>query len=205
MTYRRWHCRLYLIKRQPHPPHNQQLAPIFGVMGGGTASPYRLLIPPKPHGRLPIVPLIRIRGTMGSLRGGPREGRVRRWRNRGPEVRRFGVPSWVRMGPPRRGRPVKGQRRGAAWRVILQASPPTLPSQRAKNPGGVCNLLRLRRLRGYSCIYGLTNRICVSCVCMPLVTEPEKTRARHDMSSPQKLRCTLAHRPAGLRRPPIIS
>jgi hypothetical protein len=36
-------------------------------------------------------------------------------------------------GSPRRGRRVKSQSRGTAWRVILQASPVTLPSERAMN------------------------------------------------------------------------
>src|ERR1035437_5838520 len=39
-----------------------------------------------------------IRGTTGSLRGVPRESLVQGWRNRGPEARLFGAPSWVRMG-----------------------------------------------------------------------------------------------------------
>jgi hypothetical protein len=42
-------------------------------------------------------------------------------------------------GSPRRGRPVKGQSRGTAWRVILQASPVTLPSERAMNRGLACD------------------------------------------------------------------
>src|ERR1035437_9871015 len=37
-------------------------------------------------------------------------------------------------GSPRRGRRGKGQSRGTAWRVILQASPVTIPSERAMNP-----------------------------------------------------------------------
>jgi len=41
-----------------------------------------------------------IRGTTGRLRGDPRDGRVQGWRNRGSEARRFGSPSWVRMGRP---------------------------------------------------------------------------------------------------------
>ena len=54
--------------------------------------------PPEPHRSLPVVPSIRIEGTTGRLRDGPREGRVQGGRNREPEARRFGVPSWVRMG-----------------------------------------------------------------------------------------------------------
>src|ERR1035438_7507124 len=36
-------------------------------------------------------------------------------------------------GSPRRGRRVKGQGRGTAWRVTLQASSVTIPSERARN------------------------------------------------------------------------
>jgi|ERR1017187_5408615 hypothetical protein len=40
---------------------------------------------------------MQIEGTTGRLRGGPRDGRGQGGRNRGPEARRFGVPSWVQM------------------------------------------------------------------------------------------------------------
>src|ERR1035441_3234603 len=56
-------------------------------------------------------------------------------------------------GPPRRGRRVKGQSRGTAWRVILQASPVTTPAERAMNLrpqppalSPVCSAMGRRRL-----------------------------------------------------------
>jgi hypothetical protein len=51
-------------------------------------------------------------------------------RNRGPETWGAKLGS---AGSPRRGTRVKGQSRGTAWRVILQASPVTIPSERAMN------------------------------------------------------------------------
>ena len=64
----------------------------------GNSVPYGPLLPPEPHRRHTVVPLIRIRGTTVCLRGGPRDG-------------------LVRVGA------IGGQSRGTAWRVILQASP----------------------------------------------------------------------------------
>ena len=69
---------------------------------------------------------------MGRLWGGSRDCLVQGWRSRGS-----GSPVWGAKvgsdGSPRCGRRVRGQRRGTAWRVILQANPETLPSERAMN------------------------------------------------------------------------
>src|ERR1035437_1239330 len=71
--------------------------------------------------------LIRIRGTTVRLRGGPRDGLVQ------------GSTVWGAKlgsdGSPRRRRRVNvnGQSRGTAWRMILLASPLTMPSERAIN------------------------------------------------------------------------
>ena len=73
-----------------------------------------------------------IRGATGSLRGVPREGLVQGWRNRGPEAQQFGG---AKLGPdrsPRHGGRVKGQSRSTAWRMILQASPATVPAKTAR-------------------------------------------------------------------------
>ena len=67
----------------------------------GSSGPYRPLIsvaPSEPRRSLTVVPSIQIEGTTVRLRRGLRDGLVQGWRNRGPEVRLFGVPSWVRMG-----------------------------------------------------------------------------------------------------------
>src|ERR1039457_5342813 len=69
-------------------------------------------------------------GTTVRLRGGPREGLVQGWRNRASAVWGAKLGS---DGSPRRGRQAKDQNRDTAWRVILQASPVTIPSKRAKN------------------------------------------------------------------------
>jgi hypothetical protein len=58
---------------------------------------------------------------------------VQGWRNRGPEGSTVWGAKLGSDGSPRRGRRVKGQSRGTAWRVILQARPATLPSERAMN------------------------------------------------------------------------
>ena len=58
---------------------------------------------------------------------------VQGWRNRGPEGSTVWGAKLGSDGSPRGGRRVKGQSRGTAWRVILQARPATLPSERAMN------------------------------------------------------------------------
>ena len=74
------------------------------------------IAPPEPPRSLIVVPRIpnqRYYGdTMVRLRGGPRDGLVQGWRNRGPEARLFGVPSWVRRGRRDAGKRAKGQSRG---------------------------------------------------------------------------------------------
>jgi hypothetical protein len=49
-------------------------------------------------------------------------------------------------GSPRRAKRVQGENRGTAWRVILQASPATLPSERTMNLVLLCNGLEINDL-----------------------------------------------------------
>src|ERR1019366_5454505 len=58
---------------------------------------------------------------------------VQGWRNRGPEGSTVWGAKLGSDGSPRRGRRVKGQSRGTAWRVILPASLVTLPLERGMN------------------------------------------------------------------------
>jgi len=81
------------------------------------------------------------------LRWDLREGLVQGWSNRMPEARLFGAPSWVWMDRRDAGRRVKGQSRGTAWRVILQASPITIPSERALNRALLAKGLEISGLR----------------------------------------------------------
>ncbi len=47
---------------------------------------------PEPHRSLTVAPLIQIRGATVRLRGGPRDGPVQRWTNRGPQARLSAFP-----------------------------------------------------------------------------------------------------------------
>ena len=49
-------------------------------------------------------------------------------------------------GSPRCGKRAQGENRGTAGRVILQASPETLPSERAMNLALLCNSLEINDL-----------------------------------------------------------
>jgi hypothetical protein len=66
---------------------------------------------------------------MGKLWGGPRDILVQALEEPGASGSTVWGAKLGSDGSPRRGRRVKGQSQGTAWRVILQASPVTLPSE----------------------------------------------------------------------------
>ena len=104
---------------------------LFDGMEGSSVS-YRPLIsiaPPEPH-----------RSTLDPDRGYYGEAPAQAAGRSGAWLEEQGARSstvWGAKlgsdGSPRRGRRVKGQSRGTAGRIIHQASPVTLPSERAKN------------------------------------------------------------------------
>jgi hypothetical protein len=113
----------------------ERFCAVFGEMGG-TASPPAGSYLRSPIGAAPEPP----RSTLDPDRGyyGEAPGRPARRSGAGWEVPgASGSAVWGAKlgseGSPRRERRVKGQSRGTAWRLILQASPVTIPSAGAMN------------------------------------------------------------------------
>src|ERR1019366_5444817 len=93
----------------------------------------RVATPEPPHS-LPIVPLIPDKRYYGEAMGRPAGGSGAGLEEKGARSSRVWGAKLGSDGSRRRGRRVKGQSRGTAWRVILKASPATILSAGAKNP-----------------------------------------------------------------------
>ena len=89
--------------------------------------------PPEPHRSLTVVPLIGDKRYYGEAPVRPAGGSGAGLEEPGARGSTVWGAKLGSDGSPRRGRRVKGQSRGTAWRVILQASPVTIPSERAMN------------------------------------------------------------------------
>jgi hypothetical protein len=94
-------------------------------------------------------------------------------------------------GLPRRGKRVKGQSRGTAWRVILQASPVTLPSARAMSRVGLSEGLEINDL----CSWG-------SCHCSPLSLSAGSAQSESSTPHPLLATETALCRPPSARAAP---
>jgi hypothetical protein len=103
--------------RATHPAATAYAGHRSQCQNGGSSVPNRLLISVAPwesrrstsNRGLEVLRRDSHETTEG-LRGGPRDGQVQDWSNRGREARRSGVPGRVGMGRARRGKRAKSHR-----------------------------------------------------------------------------------------------